>query len=69
MLGLGGVADYFQVRLSPSVEVFNKFPRPDGVREGSMPYAAWKWTSVHDSSPGEVLRFSEQICTYLCTKQ
>ncbi|XP_038973310.1 vacuolar protein sorting-associated protein 8 homolog isoform X2 [Phoenix dactylifera] len=39
------------VRLSPSVEVYEKFPRPDGVREGSMPYTAWKSTTcLHDSS-------------------
>lgn len=39
------------VRLSPHVEVYEKFPRPDGVREGSMPYTAWKSTTrLHDSS-------------------
>ncbi|XP_042405548.1 vacuolar protein sorting-associated protein 8 homolog isoform X1 [Zingiber officinale] len=38
------------VRLSPNVEVFDKFPRPEGVREGSMPYAEWKWTLADDSS-------------------
>lgn len=33
------------VRLSPNVEVYEKFSKPDGVREGSMPYTAWKCTT------------------------
>ncbi|MQM01056.1 hypothetical protein Taro_033804, partial [Colocasia esculenta] len=32
------------VRLTPSLEVYSQFSRPDGVREGSMPYTAWKYT-------------------------
>lgn len=62
------VTDHFQVRLSPNVEVFDKFPRPEGVREGSMPYAAWKWTLADDSSLGVALKFPGQICTYICLK-
>ncbi|WOK95317.1 hypothetical protein Cni_G04024 [Canna indica] len=46
------------VRLSPKVEALDKFLRPEGVREGSMPYAAWKWTSGHDSSPDSSDRVS-----------
>ncbi|XP_073012447.1 uncharacterized protein [Typha latifolia] len=39
------------VRLSPNVEVYEKFSRPEGAREGSMPYTAWKCTTLlHDSS-------------------
>ncbi|XP_078448390.1 transducin family protein / WD-40 repeat family protein isoform X2 [Wolffia australiana] len=30
------------VRLSPNVEVYEKLSRPDGTREGSLPYTAWK---------------------------
>ncbi|KAF5733264.1 vacuolar protein sorting-associated protein 8 isoform X1 [Tripterygium wilfordii] len=33
------------VRLSPTLEVYAHLPKPDGVREGSMPYTAWKCTS------------------------
>ncbi|OMO64188.1 hypothetical protein CCACVL1_21961 [Corchorus capsularis] len=29
------------VRLTPSLEVYAQLSRPDGVREGSMPYTAW----------------------------
>lgn len=31
-----------QVRLSPTVEVYAQLSKPDGIREGSMPYTAWK---------------------------
>lgn len=31
-----------QVRLSPALKVYATLSRPDGVREGSMPYTAWK---------------------------
>ncbi|KAI4341368.1 hypothetical protein MLD38_026099 [Melastoma candidum] len=30
------------VRLSPALKVYATLSRPDGVREGSMPYTAWK---------------------------
>ncbi|XP_068669658.1 uncharacterized protein [Aristolochia californica] len=30
------------VRLSPTLEVYAQLSRPEGVREGSMPYTAWK---------------------------
>ncbi|XVF33081.1 hypothetical protein REPUB_Repub17cG0137500 [Reevesia pubescens] len=29
------------IRLTPTLEVYAQFSRPDGVREGSMPYTAW----------------------------
>ena len=31
-----------QVRLIPNLEVFTKLSRPDGIREGAMPYTAWR---------------------------
>lgn len=37
----------FQVRLSPSLEVYAQLNKPDGVREGSMPYTAWKCMTIH----------------------
>ncbi|KAH9322060.1 hypothetical protein KI387_016699, partial [Taxus chinensis] len=30
------------VRLTPSLEVYAKLSRPDGIREGAMPYTAWR---------------------------
>lgn len=30
------------VRLIPNLEVFTKLSRPDGIREGAMPYTAWR---------------------------
>ncbi|KAK1369871.1 vacuolar protein sorting-associated protein 8-like [Heracleum sosnowskyi] len=30
-------------KVNPGVEVYAQLPRPDGVREGCMPYAAWKY--------------------------
>lgn len=33
-------------KFSPTFKVYAKIPRPDGVREGSMPYAAWKSESM-----------------------
>ncbi|CAK7348627.1 unnamed protein product [Dovyalis caffra] len=38
------------VRLSPSLQVYAQISRPDGVREGSMPYTAWKCTTQSHSS-------------------
>lgn len=32
------------VKLSPSLQVYASLPKPEGVREGSMPYTAWKCT-------------------------
>ncbi|KAJ4795229.1 Vacuolar protein sorting-associated protein 8-like protein [Rhynchospora pubera] len=48
------------VKLGTSVEVYEKFSRPEGVREGSLPYTAWKCVPVsHDaSSSGEPERVS-----------
>ncbi|XP_020574102.1 vacuolar protein sorting-associated protein 8 homolog isoform X2 [Phalaenopsis equestris] len=43
------------VRLSPTVQVYENLSKPDGVREGSMPYAAWKCMGhSHDSSLDKV---------------
>ncbi|CAN6466278.1 unnamed protein product [Victoria cruziana] len=44
------------VRLYPSLEVYAQLSRPDGIREGAMPYTAWKY--VTDSS---VASFSEEL--------
>lgn len=45
----------FQVKLGTSVEVYEKFSRPEGVREGSLPYTAWKCVLVSpDASSGEI---------------
>ncbi|QCE02488.1 Vacuolar protein sorting-associated protein 8 [Vigna unguiculata] len=39
------------VRLSPTLQVYAQLSRPDGVREGSMPYTAWKYmTQTHSST-------------------
>ncbi|KAI5426003.1 hypothetical protein KIW84_031718 [Lathyrus oleraceus] len=32
----------YVVRLSPSLEVYAQLSRPNGIRESSMPYTAWK---------------------------
>lgn len=43
---------FVQVKLIPDLEVYAQLPRPEGVREGSMPYTAWKCSmGNHDSSP------------------
>ncbi|KAM3306258.1 hypothetical protein P3S67_013128 [Capsicum chacoense] len=36
-------------KFSPTFKVYAKIPRPDDVREGSMPYAAWKYMESHIS--------------------
>ncbi|XP_030535346.1 vacuolar protein sorting-associated protein 8 homolog isoform X2 [Rhodamnia argentea] len=41
------------VRLSPALKVYATLSRPDGVREGSMPYTAWKCVLQAYSSPDE----------------
>lgn len=33
---------FLQVKLIPNLEVYAHPPRPEGVREGSLPYTAWK---------------------------
>ncbi|CAN1309531.1 Vacuolar protein sorting-associated protein 8 homolog [Linum perenne] len=38
------------IRLTPTVEVYAELSRPDGVREGSLPYTAWKSTTQTRSS-------------------
>ncbi|XP_055810838.1 uncharacterized protein LOC129880699 isoform X2 [Solanum dulcamara] len=41
-------------KLSPTFKVYAKIPRPDGVREGSMPYAAWKSESMSTETSEKV---------------
>ncbi|GMH22393.1 hypothetical protein Nepgr_024236 [Nepenthes gracilis] len=41
------------VRLTPTMDFYARFPKPDGVREGSMPYIAWKCTTHSRSSSTE----------------
>ncbi|KAE8703626.1 vacuolar protein sorting-associated protein 8-like protein isoform X2 [Hibiscus syriacus] len=41
------------VRLTPTVEVYAQLSRPDGVREGSMPYTAWSCMAQPSSSSAE----------------
>ncbi|XP_022861232.1 vacuolar protein sorting-associated protein 8 homolog isoform X2 [Olea europaea var. sylvestris] len=36
-------------KVNPTVEVYAQIPKPDGIREGAMPYAAWRCIS---RSPG-----------------
>ncbi|EPS74414.1 hypothetical protein M569_00339, partial [Genlisea aurea] len=41
-------------KVTPNVEVYTQLPKPEGVREGAMPYAAWKCTSqLADESAAE----------------
>ncbi|CAH9089153.1 unnamed protein product [Cuscuta epithymum] len=40
-------------KVSPDIEVYAQLPRPDGVREGSMPYAAWKCMPEINTSSNE----------------
>lgn len=40
-----------QVRLTPTLEVYAQLSKPDGVREGSMPYTAWKCMTQLRSLP------------------
>ncbi|KAJ7963418.1 vacuolar protein sorting-associated protein 8-like [Quillaja saponaria] len=42
------------VRLTPKLEVYAQLSKPDGVREGSMPYTAWKCTTQSENTPVEV---------------
>ena len=43
---------FLQVKLIPNLEVYAQLPRPEGVREGSMTYTAWKCSiGNHDSLP------------------
>ncbi|KAJ9171579.1 hypothetical protein P3X46_014929 [Hevea brasiliensis] len=41
------------VRLTPTLEVYAQLSKPEGVREGSMPYTAWKCTTQSRSSSSE----------------
>ncbi|KAK7292879.1 hypothetical protein RJT34_15734 [Clitoria ternatea] len=38
------------VRLTPTLEIYAQLSRPDGIREGSMPYTAWKYMTQTCSS-------------------
>ncbi|KAK6114959.1 hypothetical protein DH2020_007228 [Rehmannia glutinosa] len=40
-------------KVSPTVEVYGQIPKPDGIREGAMPYAAWSCMSQSLGSPSE----------------
>ncbi|GMI98953.1 vacuolar protein sorting 8 [Hibiscus trionum] len=41
------------VRLTPTLEVYTQLSRPDGVREGSMPYTAWSCMAQPSVSSSE----------------
>ncbi|XP_058105006.1 uncharacterized protein LOC131248648 isoform X2 [Magnolia sinica] len=41
------------VRLAPSLEVYAQLSKPDGIREGSMPYTAWKFVTHSRGSSTE----------------
>ncbi|GMI69544.1 vacuolar protein sorting 8 [Hibiscus trionum] len=41
------------IRLTPSLEVYAQLSRPDGVREGSMPYTAWTCMAHPSGSSSE----------------
>ncbi|CAN6852971.1 unnamed protein product [Brassica oleracea var. botrytis] len=41
------------VKLIPNLEVYAQLPRPEGVREGSMPYTAWKCSIENSSKEAE----------------
>ncbi|KAK6789795.1 hypothetical protein RDI58_013595 [Solanum bulbocastanum] len=41
-------------KLSPTFKVYAKIPRPDGAREGSMPYGAWKSESISTETSEKV---------------
>lgn len=55
---------FFQVRLTPTLEVYAQLSKPDGVREGSMPYTAWKCTTQSRSSSSGMLwlEFTNFMC-------
>ncbi|KAL8494825.1 hypothetical protein ACS0TY_019127 [Phlomoides rotata] len=40
-------------KVSPTVEVYAQIPKPDGIREGAMPYAAWRCMSQAPCSSSE----------------
>ncbi|ANM67431.1 transducin family protein / WD-40 repeat family protein [Arabidopsis thaliana] len=41
------------VKLIPNLEVYAQLPRPEGVREGSMPYTAWRRSTENYSKEAE----------------
>lgn len=42
-----------QVRLTPTLEVYAQLSKPEGIREGSMPYTAWKHMIQSRNPTGE----------------
>ncbi|KAI3757517.1 hypothetical protein L6452_05057 [Arctium lappa] len=45
--------------ISNTPEVYAQLPKPDGVREGSMPYTAWKYVSPSQGSAAENVQVKE----------
>ncbi|KAK2993311.1 hypothetical protein RJ640_006799 [Escallonia rubra] len=50
-------------KVNPTVKVYATLPKPEGVREGSIPYAAWKCMEQPHGSPNENvhLQASEKV--------
>ncbi|GFQ05580.1 vacuolar protein sorting-associated protein 8 homolog [Phtheirospermum japonicum] len=50
-------------KVSPNVEVYAQIPKPTGVREGAMPYAAWSCMSqsLGSSSENALLETSDRV--------
>ncbi|KAL0454931.1 UNVERIFIED_CONTAM: Vacuolar protein sorting-associated protein 8, partial [Sesamum latifolium] len=50
-------------KVSPTVEVYAHIPRPDGVREGAMPYATWRCMpqSLGSSSENALVETSDKV--------
>nr|POE99212.1 vacuolar protein sorting-associated protein 8 like [Quercus suber] len=53
------------VRLTPTLEVYSQLSKPDGVREGSMPYTAWKCMTQSRSLPSENMPVEASERVYL----
>lgn len=47
-----------QAKVIPTVEPYGQIPKPEGVAEGSIPYAAWKFISDSQRSLNGMLSFS-----------
>ncbi|KAL3517335.1 hypothetical protein ACH5RR_024237 [Cinchona calisaya] len=53
-------------KVCPAVEVYAQIPKPDGVGEGSMPYAAWRYMSdLRGSSTETVPVETSEKCSFL----
>ncbi|PIN18586.1 hypothetical protein CDL12_08740 [Handroanthus impetiginosus] len=50
-------------KVSPTVEVYAQIPKPDGVRDGAMPYAAWRCMpqSLGSSSENAPVETSDRV--------